>query len=89
MSEGRAQELGVLGSDGRLSEHALPVIAECRAVSIMGAGYYDAACVFEDGREEHVLGESESGTLPDADWFVGKNTSKAAKYSLVDQFARK
>jgi hypothetical protein len=89
MSEDRAREMGILGHDGRLAEHALPVIAECRSVRGMGGGYYDAECLLGDGRSAHVLGESESGELPDTGWFVGRTTAAAARYGLVDQLAAK
>lgn len=85
MIEARALELGILRPDGQLAEHHLPTIIECRSIRDMGEGYYDADCTLDSGQAAHVLGESEGGELPDATWFVGRNTGEAARYSLKEQ----
>jgi hypothetical protein len=87
MSGERAKELGIVGPDGRLAQHRLPVIKECRSVERMVGGSYAARCVFQDGREAEVFGESESGDLPDAAWFAGRSTAAAGRYRLAEQVA--
>ena len=87
MSEARAVEKGILDPDGTLAEQHVPVIAECRTVASLGETHYTADCVFQDGRTAQVLGESESGTLPPAGWFVGRPVDDAANYRLPDQLA--
>jgi hypothetical protein len=89
MSRERATKLGILTPDGQLAEHRLPVIAECLSIESLGATFYAAECRLEDGRTVSVSGESESGELPDATWFAGRDTAAAAHYGLVDQLAGK
>jgi hypothetical protein len=85
ISEARAAELGILGSDGKLAEQHVPVIAQCLSVESLGEIYYAADCVFQDGRTAQVLGESESGALPEAAWFAGRTVEAAGKYRLPDE----
>jgi hypothetical protein len=87
MSEARAVEKGILDPDGTLAEQHVPVIAECRTVASLGETHYTADCVFQDGRTARVLGETESGTLPPAGWFVGRAVDDAANYRFPDQLA--
>lgn len=83
----RGRELGILkpGSD-RLVEHRSPTIAECRSVRRLSASHFEADCRLEDGREVVVLGESESGELPDVG-FAGRTTSAASRFDLVEQLS--
>ena len=82
----RAREVGILeaGSDG-LVAFRTPTIAACTAVLRLSDACFEANCELADGRRVVVLGESESGDLPDATWFVGLTTSKAARYRVLDQ----
>jgi hypothetical protein len=72
-----------------LAEHRLPTITECYSVASLGDGFYAADCVFGDGRRQGVSGESESGELPSAEWFVGRDSAAAARFSLAEQVALK
>lgn len=87
MTDDRAIEKGIVGRDGRLAEQRLPTIIECFSVEKMGTTFYLADCRFSDGRRIEVLGESESGDMPTADWFVGQTPGGAANYNLADQVA--
>jgi len=87
VSDARAHDLGILGPDGRLAEQRLPTIAECLSVSEITAGHYCADCILDNGRHAEILGESESGDLPDTSWFAGRTPATAAGYRLTEQLA--
>lgn len=80
----RGHELGILEPNTNgLAEHHPSTIAECRFVRRLSTSHYEAGCRLADDREVVVLGESESGELPDASWFRGLTTAKAARFKLV------
>ena len=81
----RARELGIVDAGGDLVEHRLPTIVECRSVRRLSGSFYEADCRLADGRGV-VAGESESGQLPEKEWFTGRSTQAAKHFRLVDQF---
>lgn len=87
MTEARAKQLDILDKHGELVRRGQPTIVDCRSVESMGGTYYSADCEFSDGRSGTVVGESESGDLPAAEWLVGRTPESAGKYRLASQVA--
>jgi Topoisomerase C-terminal repeat/Topoisomerase DNA binding C4 zinc finger len=85
ITEARAVELGILGRDGEPAEQHIPTITNCLSVERLGETHYAANCLLRNGRSMRVLGESASGALPPAAWFIGQGVVGAANFSLLDE----
>ena len=77
----RASELGLLDDDGKLVRRGQPLIALCRSVRPSIAGYVEADCVFDDGRQEKLLVSVTGDTLPEPAWFKGKKPRQVERYT--------
>jgi hypothetical protein len=76
----RAIELGLIGPDGKLAKRGQPTISECRSVRPFMAGYAEAECSFDDGRQKKLLISLTDGTLPDLSWLAGKKPMQVEHY---------
>ena len=79
----RAAELGLTGPDGLLMRRGQPVISECRSVRLIIAGYAEADCTFDNGREERFLIGIADGPLPEPSWLAGKTPMQIEKYPPI------
>jgi hypothetical protein len=84
----RAIELGVMGPDGQLAGRGQPTISECRSVQSYIAGYAEADCTFDDGRQEKLLIGIADGTLPDPSWLTGKKPMQVEQFPPARPVAR-
>lgn len=76
----RAVELGLVGPDGQLARHGQPTISECQSVRPYIAGYAEADCTFDDGKQQKILVAVAGKMLPDPAWLVGKKPIQAGRY---------
>jgi hypothetical protein len=79
----RAVELGLIGPDGQLIRRGQPVISECRSIRLVIAGYAEADCTFDNGREEKVWISVADGSLPEPSWLAGKTPLQIKEYPPV------
>jgi hypothetical protein len=77
----RALDLGLLDAQGHLIRRGQPVITGCENVRHFLDRYADADCTLSSGITERMMTVIEGGTLPPAEWFIGKTPREVAKYS--------
>lgn len=75
----RACELGLL-VNGTLPQKGQPVISECSTVEWFIPGFVQAACVFENGRQDTLIIRVDDDTPPDPSWLIGRKPRDAAHY---------
>ena len=80
IDERRALDLGLLDKQGKLIRRGQPVITGCENVRPFLDRYADADCTLSNGATETLMTTIEGGTLPPAEWFIGKTPREAAKY---------
>jgi hypothetical protein len=68
----RAIDLNLLDAEGHLIRHGQPVITGCESVRPFLDRYADAACTLSSGATEKLMTKIEGGSLPPAEWFIGK-----------------
>lgn len=76
----RAFALGLIGPDGLLAKHGQPTISECHSVQSYIAGYAEADCKFDDGRQQKLLIDVVGNALPDPSWLIGKKPMQVGQY---------
>lgn len=69
---GRAVDLGLIGPSGHLLRRGQPVISACHSIRPYIAGYAEADCTFDDGRQETLLIAASYAELPDPSLLIGK-----------------
>lgn len=79
----RAVELCLIRPDGQLSRLGQPTISECRSVRPFMAGYAEAECTFNDGRQKKLLINLTDGRQPDPSWFTGKKPMQVEHYPPI------
>lgn len=85
----RAVELGLIGPNGQLARLGQPTISECRSVRPFISGYVEAACTFDDGRQQKLLISVADGQLPDPSWLAGKKPMQVEHYPPTAPVSRK
>lgn len=81
IDESRALDLGLLDIHGCLIRRGQPVITGCENVRPFLDCYADADCTLSSGATETLMTMIEGGTLPPAEWFVGKRPMDVKRYS--------
>ncbi len=77
----RAFAIGLIGPDGLLAKRGQPTILECRSVQSYIAGYAEADCKFDDGRQQKLLVDVAGNAMPDPSWFIGKKPMQVERYA--------
>jgi hypothetical protein len=76
----RALELGLLDGSGRLIRRGQPVITGCHNIRPFLDRYADADCTLSSGATETLMTIIEGGSLPPAEWFIGKRPMDVQRY---------
>jgi hypothetical protein len=76
----QAFDLGLLDGHGRLIRRGQPVITGCENVRPFLNHYADADCTLSSGATETLMTAIEGGTLPPAEWFLGKRPMDVKRY---------